>query len=941
MSFFRAFSAKSSSLVSCTEDTLCDELNEIERRRARAHCPEPPAPDLRGETFNERAARLKLTALCLSGGGIRSAAYCLGVLQALASRKLLNEFDYLSTVSGGGFIGGWLQMLLRTDGNVDDVQTELKTAGAKPVQGLRAYTNYLTPSTGPFSADTWAGIVLYIRNLLLNWLIFLPLFLLLAMAPILYRTLLRALCDNGSVNAWLLAVAAIALVVAAWQGGTLLPSHRTHPVIGFARPRGIGLRVMVPALIWAWLVPFCIEFAMAKRPNADAAWRGHVLYIVPLAYVAAMTLGYCIAWAQYGVGARKLFATNVWRWIAATLFAALLMWTGLYLVLAHGTLYYWAGAHLLDAKHRLMVDTETTLTVLFPFWLVATHLLQTTFYVGFRKEAVLADLDREWLARLSGELLRWGVAWTGLALCCLVLTRGAGLVDADWKLETSIGGTTLLGAFTAWLGARASAGIEAIAANPGRYMTILLNCLCLLFAAGLLAAAGGLLHYGLGKIQTDLIQPHMVTPVPWWSIVATQLGLALLLFALILCFGRVNVNRFSMHAVYRNRLTRAFLGSARTSRDPDPFTGFDPRDNWRLIRFKRPPNRQRLFPVVNMTLNMTASSNSAWAERQAASFTATPLACGSATLRSPNQKADNPPVGAFVPTEHYAGQDSPGDLAGTDRGIRLGTVLTISGAAVSPNWGYHSSRLTAFLMTLFNVRLGAWLPNPAIATDRELSLSQPSNSVRALIDELIGSTTDTTQAIYLSDGGHFENLGVYEMLRRRCTRIVMIDAGQDAGCTMYDLGNAIRKAAIDLGASVTMANMRIYPRKTIETDKDAARDALGFAMGEITYEEGTKGELIYVKPSFLQAIPEDVRAYGEQDDQFPHDSTLQQWFTESQFESYRALGQWQMRQIVDGMRRGNATLDELFAAATRCAKPPSSPRQRPVLDPVRLRRIRP
>src|SRR5208337_1150167 len=124
-------------------------------------------------------------------------------------------------------------------------------------------------------------------------------------------------------------------------------------------------------------------------------------------------------------------------------------------------------------------------------------------------------------------------------------------------------------------------------------------------------------------------------------------------------------------------------------------------------------------------------------------------------------------------------------------------------------------RLTAFVMTLFNVRLGAWLPNPANATQEELQLAKPRNSELALVRELCGAATDTTQAVYLSDGAHFENLGLYEMLRRRCRRIVVVDAGHDAGGTFSDLGHAIRKARIDLNVEVTMLPMRIFSRQQI------------------------------------------------------------------------------------------------------------------------------
>ena len=291
-----------------------------------------------------------------------------------------------------------------------------------------------------------------------------------------------------------------------------------------------------------------------------------------------------------------------------------------------------------------------------------------------------------------------------------------------------------------------------------------------------------------------------------------------------------------MHAIYRNRLTRAFLGSARTQRRPDPFTGFDPDDNPPLGDFLAANSHQRLFPVINMTLNVTSGSNAAWAERKAEACWATPLTVGAAMLRHPSQrKDDSPPLGAFAQTRHYAGMESFGDVQNGDLGPRLGSVLTVSGAALSPNWGYHSSPLTAFLMTLFNVRLGAWMPNPATATPDELRLAKPRNSIFALFREMLGATTDTSQAIYLSDGGHFENLGLYEMLRRRCQRIVVIDAGQDGECEFTDLGNAIRKARIDLDVEVTMPDIHIVSRKGLEGDKAASATALAIAVGCIAY----------------------------------------------------------------------------------------------------------
>ncbi len=103
-------------------------------------------------------------------------------------------------------------------------------------------------------------------------------------------------------------------------------------------------------------------------------------------------------------------------------------------------------------------------------------------------------------------------------------------------------------------------------------------------------------------------------------------------------------------------------------------------------------------------------------------------------------------------------------------GASLGVALAISGAAASPNMGYHSSPALAFLMTVFNVRLGRWCGNPV----DESAWTRPGPHVAAwrLLRELLGLTTSTSGYVYLSDGGHFENLGLYELVRRRCRFVV-------------------------------------------------------------------------------------------------------------------------------------------------------------------------
>ena len=142
-------------------------------------------------------------------------------------------------------------------------------------------------------------------------------------------------------------------------------------------------------------------------------------------------------------------------------------------------------------------------------------------------------------------------------------------------------------------------------------------------------------------------------------------------------------------------------------------------------------------------------------------------------------------------------------------GIGLGTAVAISGAAASPNMGHQSSPPAAFLMTMFNARLGWWMGNPR---DKYNWLrSSPRRGLLYLLNELFSLTNDRTHFVNLSDGGHFENLGIYELIRRRCRYIIACDAEQDESLTFSGLGNAIRKCRIDFGAEISVRSTRIRP----------------------------------------------------------------------------------------------------------------------------------
>ena len=324
--------------------------------------------------------------------------------------------------------------------------------------------------------------------------------------------------------------------------------------------------------------------------------------------------------------------------------------------------------------------------------------------------------------------------------------------------------------------------------------------------------------------------------------------------------------------------------------------------------------RQRPYHLVNAALNITRGTRLAWQERKAASFVASPMFCGYEL-----KDDDRAGAGSYQRTEQFLADENearasrrtrartrrsgaPGD--DPDPGalkLGLGTALAVSGAAASPNQGSHSAPAVAFLMTVFNVRLGWWLQNPAQL--RQWRHMGPRWGIMYLLSELLGMADDSSKYVYLSDGGHFENLGIYELVRRRCRFIVACDAGMDPGFEFEDLGNAIRKCQVDLGVTIDLDTRPIRP------DLSTQRGLVHCAVGTIRYgradkqtaggREAADGYLLYIKPSITGSEPSDVLQYRAAHAAFPHESTSDQWFGESQFESYRKLGHHITRLVFD------------------------------------------
>ncbi|MDF0645461.1 MAG: patatin-like phospholipase family protein [Nitrospira sp.] len=855
----------------------------LEEEYAALHGPLPAGPPAASESERLASAYARIhglprrqAALCLSGGGIRSATFALGVIQGLAKLKLLDRFDYLSTVSGGGYIGSWLSAWIKNHRRgLAGVEEELQQPPQPdcveplPVAYLRAYSNYLSPRLGFMSADSWTLVGTYLRNLVLNWLVFIP-FLLAGLAvPLLYRAALRSLAPDLLAG------------FCAFLGSTLLLVSLVY--LHLCRPSLWKLRTSPswrrfesqPAFLGLCLAPLLLGVA-----SLSFGWYWHLR---AERTVEHMTLNGWSSLTTFWVGG-ALMHTLAW------LTAALVLrrpWNDLwrYLELLTIVLSGLLGGSLLwltlakSAPLSGLPRFEDWYTCAAVPGFLSLFLLAASVFIGIASRST-GDDDREWWGRSGSWVLIATVSWTGI--CGIVLFGPLVLAQIPGWI-TSAGGVT--GLVTIALGFSARTAGQPEQERPNLWAKIATKGYVLLLAP---------LTIVLVLMALATLNSAVLHSAPLLQVGAYIAGLAL--FAVLMSFY-ININKFSLHAMYRNRLIRAYLGASRgTERTPNLFTGFDSHDNFQMAELAPVGAAvQRPFHVVNIALNLVHGNNLAWQQRKAQSFTASPLHCGSGNMIP----------GGYRPTREYGKNPAVGQA------ITIGTALAISGAAASPNMGYHSSPAVTLLLTLFNIRLGWWLGNPGEAGRTAYRRSCPEFAVGPLLSEAFGLTNDERRYVYLSDGGHFENLALYEMVRRRCRVIVVSDAGCDQLSRFSDLGNAIRKIRIDLGIEIELDVEKL--RRKAGSPFSERRHVVGRIRYDLVDPGATSGLLLYLKPSLTGQEPTDILDYAASHPAFPHESTADQFFDESQFESYRKLGLYTVNEVfLDAAAETGLADDRLF-----------------------------
>ena len=856
----------------------------------------------------------------LSGGGIRSATLSLGIFQALAKHKLLKHVGFLSTVSGGGYFGGFLGRLYqrfgdkRTETAADDrehnwfVRLKAFIPGLKQPDPDSSKQNVQGEDKGqkPSEPDPRPDVTQSVQGVLDNSDAEEVRFL---------RENGRYLAPAGSGDLALAAAVTVrnlvSIHVVIWVA--LLAIFLTLNLARF----GIDLAVEWPTTAWITSVfpwngdPFPLPL------SGSWFWPSPWLAaVVPIFALAVVPLG----WAYWLVPAPKSNASEkAWRWILPT-----------------GVLAAGSGMALMttnSAQRVGVVAVVISAATVFIYWLSTTRRSPDT------------PNPRNSLSRaLAG------------AIAVLVVIAALAVIDSfgqtlywgyfDWEpLHEGLAGVGgMLIGIIAVFRKLAVAGKVPDSARVRLPVALLAGTAATLLLVLLLSVVSSLGH-GFAWNWQDPTSLSPTTP--------TVQGIGV--FALIavgasLVMGRVwtFVNRSSMHPFYESRLRRAYLGASNEARHSDvcPSMSVTHPDDGIAFSEYHPERYGGPIHLINVTVNETVDGRS---QIQQQDRKGTGLAVGSAGVSFGKRHHARSPVPAWATetkgTETATDRVSPFRVF-PDNGLihpepfDLGEWIAISGAAFSPGAGYRTSLGLSIFATLFNVRLGYWWdsgvsPGSRHQTARkgqwhswESRLGKLFPVQASFFAEMLGRFAGVGgRRWYLSDGGHYENMGGYELIRRGLPFIVICDNEEDPTYRFVGLANLIRKARIDFGAEITFLDtgkldkvlgkgspLRKYfgeldqlrrgmwsqepvddpltSKRRVSVSVDTSRLSRAYAaLAEIKYASGDPGLLLYIKPTLIGGEPADILEYHGRHPKFPQEPTADQFFDEEQWESYRALAQ--------------------------------------------------
>lgn len=366
----------------------------------------------------------------------------------------------------------------------------------------------------------------------------------------------------------------------------------------------------------------------------------------------------------------------------------------------------------------------------------------------------------------------------------------------------------------------------------------------------------------------------------------------IVLAALFIFF--VNTNQISPHKMYRDRLMETFLKS------PDTKSTASLQDrgaeaNETLMSELKNSSHWSPYHLINTNVILKNAIDPKYRGRMGDSFVLSPLYCGSDATR-------------YIETTEFI-----------DGKLTLATAMSISGAALNPYAGVSgigktTNPFVSYLLTFFGLRLGYWVFNPS----RSQLLSQtmrPNYLMPGLADLLGFGHKEDSVFVELSDGGHFDNTGLYELVRRRVPVIILSDGSADPDANFDDFGNAVERIRVDFGTRIRFIDddydlSGIQPgsyscgkQNSLYAEKYKLSKR-GYAIGDIVYpkvgdQEAFIGKLVYIKAVLIKDLPRDLYAYKAANPNYPNQPTTDQFFDQRQFESYRELGYQLTKQFLE------------------------------------------
>lgn len=898
-----------------------------------------------------------LVGLAFSGGGIRSATFGLGVLEALKDKGLLTKIDYLSTVSGGGYIGAWLsanckrtadrikEKKLEIDAQIENGWLHPNSDWRESIQHLRRYSNYLSPNLSLLSADTWSIATIWLRNTLLVQLMIIFTIASLLLVPRILFNLFKIDYETAKWNygtIFLLIVGAIVISINLWWIVTASNNKEknNHCLKNkISSQVGVQITIVFPLLLVSlgytgilceqvkiWDPNLNMVFSFGKilsfiRDDFSHILEKNNIFITTLIIIYFSTIIYSLF---------SVYKCNYWyKKLFISILAPLPAIGVLIVVFSTIMLFFHDWSILPNNKEKAfwLAFVWGSPAVLYAFSLAVNIL------IGLQGRDSCENI-REWWGRFAAWLTIYSFACLVIAVAAVYgpLWSAWLYYNGPWKeLGTGWIGTTLAGLFA---GKSAStSGIDGKGITT-KLKEIMAKFTPVIFIAGLVMAISMTLHlvivvksnsnnFEISKstllddanqsskqFELQIDEKSSINEIKekleatinlsnseestlkynkHWELLETaneniNFTYIILTFCLV-CVGilgwRVDINEFSLNGFYRYRLARCYLGATRkpNERKPQLFTGFDDDDDLKMAELL--DNQKTPFGplhIVNCALNLGGSTDLSLHTRHSASFTLTPLTCGS-HYEVKKQNGTVKYAIDFVKTETFGGVATQ---------PTLGQAISVSGAAASPNMGYHTSASVAFLMTLFNTRLGWWFPNPS--NKSKCKQPSPSFSLWYLLRELFGFASEKSGFLAISDGGHFENLAAYELVKRQCKVIIISDGECDAKLQFEGLATLIRMCEVDCLAKIVIDVDKIHPE--IESAWSPSR----CSIGRIIYgcdDQGIQipeGRLIYLKASMNGHENTAVKQYKATHPEFPHESTGDQFYAEDQFESYRWLG---------------------------------------------------